>query len=371
MDREETKKVIESKIEAEAVTKNVRSKIKCYIHEKQNLREGFEETFKPLIESQDKVKESVDKEKNELIKQLQKNQLALTEGLDKNRLAITQGFDKMDEIKKWDLLQLPGYEAIEEPEGIEEDEEDKNPEYFISFNDLRIVAGDVPNYQDPDGERITSIRKRTLDGILSNGDFNQNTYELKIVDPNTRLLKVEEKPTILTFDKNEIDQNFMNKESIDLLNFLSLKLPSEYKDKSFKELQEALKKSQKRSSRLKDNSKNVAKYDHFEGKSIAYPKNKNQSKITLENIAEHNISEFYNYNINLLREFKEKTGRGILHFKNPLQLLDRLELLSGSILAGNDCVLQEFFQIAHLLNQMKVITKKQLNDLLKKYILNK
>ena len=72
MDLEETKKIIESKIEAEAATKNVRSKIKSYIHEKQNVREGFEEAFKPLIESQDKVKESVDKEQNELIKQLQK-----------------------------------------------------------------------------------------------------------------------------------------------------------------------------------------------------------------------------------------------------------------------------------------------------------
>ena len=71
MDLEETKKIIESKIEAEAVTKNVRSKIKSYIHEKQNLTEGFEETFKPLIESQDKVKERVEKEQNELIKQLQ------------------------------------------------------------------------------------------------------------------------------------------------------------------------------------------------------------------------------------------------------------------------------------------------------------
>ena len=72
-----------------------------------------------------------------------------------------------------------------------------------------------------------------------------------------------------------------------------------------------------------------------------------------------------------LRVFKEKSGTGILHFNNPLQLLDRLELLSGSVLAGNNGVIQEFSQIAHLLYQMKVITKKQLNDLLKKYILNK
>ena len=47
------------------------------------MREGFEETFKPLIVSQDKVEESIDKEQNELIKQLQENQLALSEGLDK------------------------------------------------------------------------------------------------------------------------------------------------------------------------------------------------------------------------------------------------------------------------------------------------
>ena len=63
-----------------------------------------------------------------------------------------------------------------------------------------------------------------------------------------------------------------------------------------------------------------------------------------------------------------KRGEGIVYFNNPHQLLDRLELLGGSILAGNNGVIPEFSQIAHLLNQMKVISKKQLNDLLKSYI---
>ena len=57
-----------------------------------NLREGFKETCKPLIKSQDKVKESIDNQQNAMIKQ--ENQLALTEGLDKSRLAITQGLIK-------------------------------------------------------------------------------------------------------------------------------------------------------------------------------------------------------------------------------------------------------------------------------------
>ena len=166
MDVEETKKIIESKIEAEAVTKNVRSKIKSYIHEKQNLREGFKETFKPLIESQDKVKESIDNQQNELIKQLQKNQLALTAGLDKNRLAITQGFDIMDEVKNWDLQQLPSYEVIEEPEEEKEteaiEEYEENPQFLISFNDMTIINGDVPDYENNDGEQLTTVRKKTF-----------------------------------------------------------------------------------------------------------------------------------------------------------------------------------------------------------------
>ena len=74
-----------------------------------------------------------------------------------------------------------------------------------------------------------------------------------------------------------------------------------------------------------------------------------------------NILELY------LGSLEYKMGVGI-YFNNPNQLLDRLELLGGSILAGNNGVIPEFSQIAHLLNQMKAITKKQLNDLLKNYI---
>ena len=75
-----------------------------------------------------------------------------------------------------------------------------------------------------------------------------------------------------------------------------------------------------------------------------------------------NILELY------LGSLEYKMGQGMIYFNNPHQLLDRLELLGGSILAGNNGVIPEFSQIAHLLNQMKVISKKQLNDLLKSYI---
>ena len=116
MDLEETKNIIENKIEAQDLVRNVRSQIKSYIDEKQNLREGFKETFQPLIKTQEAVKVSIDKKQNAMIEQLQKNQKALTEGFEGNRLAITQGFDKMDEVKRSDLSQLTDLEAIEHPE---------------------------------------------------------------------------------------------------------------------------------------------------------------------------------------------------------------------------------------------------------------
>lgn len=78
MDIKETKKLFKNNIESESVTKQVRDKIKSTAWHKQNMREGFKETFDPLIKSQDKVKKSIDQQQNALI-----NQRAVTTGLEK------------------------------------------------------------------------------------------------------------------------------------------------------------------------------------------------------------------------------------------------------------------------------------------------
>ena len=173
MDLEETKKIIRNKITADEAAREVRSQIKSYIHEKQNLREGFTETFKPLIENSEAVKTSIDTQQNRLIKQLQDNQLALTQGFEGNRKAITSGFDKMDEVKKWDLQQLPGYEAIEEPE-MEEMEE---PEfYWITKNDFELLqGGDESDFRE-DGEELIEISKELFYDKLSEDKLNQDKY---------------------------------------------------------------------------------------------------------------------------------------------------------------------------------------------------
>ena len=215
------------------MTKNVRSQIKTYIDQKQNVREGFKETFQPLIASQDVVKTSIDNQQNAMIKQLQENQLALTEGLNKNRLAITQGFDKMEEVRRFDFDQLPGIEAIEEVE----DEDEEPSKYLISRNDFKLLYGEVESDFTLEDENLKSISKELLDKVKSKNRLNEDKYELKLVDPENRIYKVvkknfdeEAKKGVVTFDDSDLNRGLLYKNSTDILKELKLPLPSRIKN---------------------------------------------------------------------------------------------------------------------------------------------
>ena len=306
MDIEEYKKLARNKIEADSLTRQVRNVIKETKWQKQDMREGFKETFKPLIKSQDSIKKSIDEQQNATIAQLQANQLALTQGLNQNRLAITEGFDKLDEVKKWDLSQLPGFEVIE----------------------------DDPSKSDKDTQTENK---------------EQKTIQLS---------------------KDYFDRGLMNKKYLDILKQYGYELPSSYFEKSINDIEISLDNAISQIEYYYNVLRNKADIgiDKKIGARLAVAKSKNphqQTKIELDN---YNALSYFIFNLHNVKEYLEKSGSGMIYFNNPHQLLDRLELLGGSILAGNNGVINEFSKIAHLLNQMKVISKKQLNDLLKTYI---
>ena len=221
MNIEETKKIIQKKIQADEAAREVRSQIKTYIHEKQNLREGFKETFKPLIETSEKVKESIDTQQNKLIKQLQENQLALTEGLDKNRLAITSGFDKMDEVKKWDLEQLPGYEAIEEPEETETKTKEgkkisipKDEDNFtIKGKDYNKLSGEKKHSDD----QIIVMSFKDINNLYNDSYMDKNRYKLKYdINRGEAYLKDMKPLTTVEYSKDEMNKYLTNKKSVEI-----------------------------------------------------------------------------------------------------------------------------------------------------------
>ena len=102
--------------------------------------------------------------------------------------------------------------------------------------------------------------------------------------------------TTVTYEKDEMDKYLNNEESIDLLNFYGLKLPSEYKDKSFEELQKAFNKGMEETANLKKSIKNVADYkkDTLTGLILAFPiKGKQAKDKSKELIKDYNIMQIF------------------------------------------------------------------------------
>ena len=275
MDIEEAKKFARNKIEADALVRQVRDVIKTTKWQKQDMREGFKETFKPLIKSQDSIKKSIDEQQNATIAQLKKNQLALTSGLEK----INETNLRLAEMRELPALEGDYVEpTTSKPRSPTRYNIEKNLDN-VDLGVLKDMGYPRPNdFFDTNPEGLREIRDEVKNDV--------KVFTGEIAGLNRRKHKTEE-------DKEEIEFIKMQK---NLLN--------KYK----------------------------------------------------------NILELY------LGSLEYKMGQGMIYFNNPHQLLDRLELLGGSILAGNNGVINEFSQIAHLLNKMKVISNKQLKDLLKTYL---
>ena len=352
MDIEQFKKLSNSKIGA------VRNDLKQYKEAKQDAYEGITESLQPLIDVEKSVKESIDKKQDELIKQLQENQQALTQGFDKvvdmneraiifdrelpkaiedgkkegpTMLDIENVFNKDDRkiLKKYGLLQPKELTQVS-PNKLEEE---KNKSVIISktVGSNKGYTADKKSYNDElktlgkfreaikdvkssvkykKGSRIYTQKKRNAYKISQNGQYGGLIIDLPKLFGHLKVIA----------HKN--GQKVYNKQAdfdtIDLLTkrFNSKKKYSDLSKMIFNELNQ------------------------------------------LSEIPIHRTSN----------KFK-RMGPGVIYYNNPNDLLDRMELLGGSILAGNDGVKKEFTQIAHTLNKIGVINNNQLNDLLREYLI--
>ena len=291
MDIEQMKKYFKNKIESEKLTKQVRDVIKTSDWQKQDMREGFKETFTPLIKSQESIKKSIDEQQSATLDQLKKNQLALT--------------DKENKLDK------------------------------LTSAMLAIMEGE----KDDDATGLEGEKDNDATGVES-----ENIKDLKKIN--------------LDFEKN------FNKEEIDYLKDENLIIPRDYLNYSNEKIENEILKTKELIKKL--NGKRVSLFNY---KSIDIKERDeliesiDRKKLTLQK----NKYALLTY-LDATKIFLK--GKGIF-YNNPHQLLDRLELLGGSIIAGNNGVINEFSQIAHLLAQMKVITKKQLNELLQTYVINR
>ena len=314
MDIEELKNFAKNKIEADNLTKQVRQRIKETIWEKQNQREGFTETFKPLISQfekpEDPKKKNIFTQNQEMLRNqlaltegLRDNQLALTKGLKDNQKAITDGFSQFERLA--DMQELAGVEAIED----EKDEAQPQPQ-------------PQPQAQHP----------------------------------------------IAKFSIEEFNNYINNKEAKDILeNFGYHHLPSEYFDENVSKISELINKVNEDLEKAAQIIHNTAIYKKRGAYNFAIAKNENPRANTIEKISNFNVLSAYFTNLNLLLMYKNQSGSGIFYI-SPQELLKRFELLNGSLVAGNNGVLPEYIQIAHRLRDLGIITNNHLNKLLRKII---
>ena len=286
MDIEQIKKYFKIKNESEKLTKQVRDLIKTSVWQKQDMREGFTETFTPLIQSQESIKKSIDEQQNKTLEQLRKNQLALT---DKE--------NKLGELTSAILAIMDKEEFFDADDGT----------------------------GDGDGDGKT--KDKDVININFEKDFNED--EIDYIEE----FNLERPRNFINLSNEEIDNEIQKSNKI--IKSLNGKRVSTFKNKNFSE--------QEKQSRLDDI---------------------NEKQSTLKK---------YKQGLTTFKYAKSmyKIGKGMTYYNNPQQLIDRLELLGGSIIAGNNGVINEFSEIAHLLAQMSVITKKQLNELLKNYVVNR
>ena len=186
MDIEKLKNLAKNKIEAEDITKQVRRQIKETIWEKQNQREGFSETFKPLISQFEKPEDSKTKNIFTQNQEMLRNQLALTEGLRDNQRAITQGFNQFERLA--DMRELPGnaWEIDREPliPEVEDGQRDEEPKRDIRLdleknfdgNDLAILRNS--NYTRPNDFYDSDIKDLEKDLEDVNGDIKTLTRQI-------------------------------------------------------------------------------------------------------------------------------------------------------------------------------------------------
>ena len=64
---------------------------------------------------------------------------------------------------------------------------------------------------------------------------------------------------------------------------------------------------------------------------------------------------------------KPQKGSSIFYYNNQRDLFDRLHLLGGSIMAGNDSAKNEFSEVAHTLHKHGAFSSEVLNSLLSKF----
>ena len=316
MDIEEYKKLAKNKLEADALVRQVRDVIKTTKWQNKDAREGFKESFQPLVSQFEKPE---DPKATNIFTQNQKmieNQIQAIKDNKKKQKAREEIAKMLERLADMgEVTATPKKIKIEEPEDLD------------PWDQIWILERLKPEEQEPEDP--------------------EKQKKLKDIRRQLAINYMEEK---------------FNGEELEMLKFYGLTLPRDFTSTNVKTLENQYQ-------NLNDNIKEL------NGRILGRKNTKKPSPLYIEetNTLKKTIGTLYKYRNTIGEYFDEinyKTGSGINFYNSPQQLLKRLELLSGSLAAGNNGVLREYIQIVHQLKNIGVLNNNQLNKLLKSTPLN-
>ena len=375
------KKLLSSGIEAENQVKAVREVIKTFKTQKQDMYDDTAEILKPSIEVQKNVKATIDDKQNKLIEKLQENketvdrkQDEVIQQLKDNQVDLSKSIDTLSDImsqqgsvsgvKSW-LQDMPSDFDPLDIIGEEEEEEEEEPESLLNSGETEIIKkyGFDPTLQNiPEESEVKKKISGTVGKMNSKNPIIKKLAktESKTLQEYLKLVKARKigKKQTASGIYTQPKRNAYKISQKGQYGGLVIDLPKLYGHLKVV--------AHKNGQKVYDKQ---ADFDTLDLLTKRFNSKKKYSEIArsvfndlnrLSEIPIHRTSKKYS-----------KLGSGVVHYNNPKDLLSRLELLGGSMSAGNDSsdVREEFTNIVHLLNKLNVIDNKQMNNLLKEYLI--
>ena len=365
MDIERMKRLLSSGIEAGKKVKAVREEIKTYSERKQDMYDDTAEILKPSIDVQKEVKKTIDEKQDKIIEQLQGNQKALEEGLEAYQRALIFK-DELpgeigDETKAIEHKITKGI-ALDIEKNLTEDDKHIIDSYKLS-KPKELLQKTKEELIEEKGKTAEISRSLGLQKRWKKGDakkIDERLYTIKkyrqLIQDLIISLKYES-----TTGKGMYTQKKRKAYKISQkgqYGGLVIDLPKLFghlKVVAHKNGQEVYNKQ--------------ADFDTLDLLTKRFNNRRNYSELARSVF--HDLNRLSQIPIHRTSKKYSKLGSGVVYYNNPQDLLSRLEILGGSMSAGNDSsdVKEEFVNIAHKLNKYKVINNNQMNDLIKEYII--
>ena len=356
MDIERFKILSIPKIKAGEQTKTVRNALKQHTIEKQDYYEGATKMFEPIVDQQKKIQEKIDAEQSALITQLAENQKSLQSGFT-NLIeldVIKQEIADMDKGFTPQELQFLMDNEFYAPSDVVKQVRNKkldHDEYLNKLSELIQKKGQEQGglssnkkAQKKNSEKIKQLK-------MENDLLKSYRERIQIIPEGIKTLQVGQ--GIYTQKKRNA---YKINPQTGVYGNIRIDVPKLY--------------GQLKLIAHKDGKKVYDKQVDFDTLDLLTKRFNGKKKYSpLSKMVFDDLNRISDIPIHRTSNKYKKIGAGVVYYNNPADLLDRLELLGGSILAGNNGVKNEFSQIAHTLNHLGVLNNTQLNSLLKKYVI--